>query len=134
MSDLYRITVPLFTIRDHTTSSTTSFEPIISFVLPQNLIGVRYFSISIDPNPDSLFNINIGSFLTAKNVRIFSIWNLQLPELETTYYAGFVPNDVITVEHKSLTGDPVINVVTLALVYDTTATTTPSYRPPYPMR
>jgi len=77
--------------------------------------GVCYFVLSIDPDPNALYQIIVTKILNQNNLELTAIWTTSLPHLTKGVYEGFHAGDDIVVRHKSATGAEVKSAVSLEL-------------------
>jgi len=93
-----------------TSTNSTDYVDVLNTTVSLNVRGVSYFSMSIDPDPNALYQIKIGKLYEAFDLKIPDIWTLELPHLTQGFYPGLNPGDAIIIRHR--TKDPAITVET----------------------
>ncbi len=82
-------------------TNSTDYQPIIRLQLSPDIIGISYLTLGVEPDPNALYKIKVGKILDVIDLELTAIWSLELPHLTEGVYAGFDPNDMIEVWHKS---------------------------------
>lgn len=97
------------------TTTSTSYEDIVALKVSDNACGVSYFVLSIDPDPNALYQIIIAKMLHQNDLELTAIWTATLPHLTKGVYDGFLAGDSIIVRHKSTTGVSIKSSVSLEM-------------------
>lgn len=93
-----------------TSTNSTDYVDVLNTMVSPNVRGVSFFSLSIDPDPNALYQIIIGNLYNSVELKIPDIWTLELPHLTQGFYLGLRPGDAIIIRHR--TKDPAITVET----------------------
>jgi hypothetical protein len=95
---------------DTKATNSTSYETILDVQLSNDIEGLSYFSLAVDPDPKALYRILIGRILNVVEVELTAVWSLELPHLTSGVYLGFDAGDRILIQHRST--DPTVTVKT----------------------
>ena len=91
-------------------TNSTDYVDILNTTVSLNARGVSYFTLGIDPDPNALYQIKIGTLYEAFDLEIPALWTVEYPHLTKGFYLGFKPGDAIIIRHRSK--DPAITVQT----------------------
>jgi hypothetical protein len=94
------------------TTQSTVYVIILDVTINLDVAGVNNFSLSIDPDPNALYSIQIGKILSVTEAPLSAIWSLVLPLVQGMIYEGLVQGDHVTVQHRSPTGQSITTGVT----------------------
>jgi len=86
---------------DTRTTASTDYVELLTVEISNNAKGVSYFVLSIDPDPNALYQITIARMLSVNDLELTAIWTVSLPHLTAGVYEGFNAGDKIIVRHKS---------------------------------
>ena len=92
------------------TTNSTDYEEVLSTTVSHDALGVSYFTLSVDPDPNALYQIIIGTIYNTAELEIRDIWTVELPHLTQGFYPGLGPGEAIIIRHRSK--DPAITVET----------------------
>jgi hypothetical protein len=90
----------------------TRYEDVLNVTISSDALGISYLSLAIDPDPNALYRIVIGSFFNVVDMELTAIWGLELPHLTSGFYSMLKRGDKIIIQHK--TKDPAVLVKTSA--------------------
>jgi len=86
---------------DTKTTDSTEYAELLLVEISSNAKGLSYFVLSIDPDPNALYQIQIARLLTQNDLELTAIWTVSLPHLTSGVYEGFNAGDKIVVRHRS---------------------------------
>jgi len=95
-----------------TSTGSTKYENVLDVTISSDALGISYLSLAIDPDPNALYRIVIGSFFNVVDIELTAIWGLELPHLTSGFYPVLKRGDKIIIQHK--TKDPTTIVKTSA--------------------
>jgi len=98
---------------DTKSTSSTDYVDLLVLKVSNDAKGVCYFVLSIDPDPNALYQIIVTRLLNQSELELTAIWTSQLPHLTAGVYEGFSAGDDIVIRHKSKTGAVVKSAVSL---------------------
>lgn len=75
---------------DSTNVSSTNYETLVDYQLPNNCMGTLYLDLSIIPSDNQRFLIKIGRFFMVQDLQLIATWNMQLPKIEFGFLFGFI--------------------------------------------
>jgi len=96
------------------TTNNVNYETILDVGISTDARGISYFTIAMDPDPNALYRITIGSIMTVNELELTAVWSLELPHLTSGVYMGFRPGDRIVIQHRSPNATLIKTGVTLA--------------------
>jgi len=94
-------------------TSSTSYVDLLATKISEDAKGLCYFVLSIDPDPNALYQIIIARMLNANDLELTAIWSVTLPHLTSGVYQGLNAGDQIIIRHKSATGASVKTGISL---------------------
>jgi len=71
--------------------------------------------LAINPDPNASYRIQIGTLFYIDDSPISAVLNIDLPHLDSKVYLGLNPGDLITVLHRSPTGQEITTEAFLEL-------------------
>jgi hypothetical protein len=96
-------------------TNSVNFEEVISHKLSPGILGVSRLLLSIDPDPNASYRIQVGTLLYIDDSPISAVFDIDLPHLDSKVYVGLNPGDLITVLHRSPTGQQITTEAFLEL-------------------
>lgn len=87
---------------DTKTTTSTSYVDLLVTKISNDAKGVCYFVLSIDPDPNALYQIMVARLLNENDLELTAIWTTTLPHLTKGVYEGFQAGDDIVVRHKTI--------------------------------
>jgi len=87
---------------DTRTTASTEYVELLTVEISSNAKGVSYFVLSIDPDPNALYQIVIARMLNVNDLELTAIWTVSLPHLTAGVYEGFDAGDKIMIRHKTI--------------------------------
>jgi len=103
------------TFLDTRTTSSTSYVDLLVLKISNDAKGVSYFVLSIDPDPNALYQILVAKILQQNDLELTAIWTTTLPHLTKGVYEGLNAGDDIVIRHKSATGAAVKSGISLEM-------------------
>jgi len=100
---------------DTKTTNSTDYVDLVSLQISGNAKGVSYLVLSIDPDPNALYQILIARMLNQNDLELTAIWQTVLPHLTKGVYEGLNAGDNIQVRHKSVSGVAIKSAISLEL-------------------
>jgi len=97
------------------TTNSSNFVEVVSHRVSTGILGVSRLLLSINPDVNASYRVQIGGLLYIDDSPISAIFNVDLPHLDSKVYVGLNPGDYITISHRSLTGANVTTEVFLEL-------------------
>jgi len=91
------------------------FEEVISYRLPPSILGVSRLLLSINPDPNASYRVQIGTLFYIDDSKISAVLNIDLPHVQDKVYVGLKGGDIITVLHRSPTGQEITTEAFLEL-------------------
>jgi hypothetical protein len=88
-------------------TNNVDFEEVVSHRLSPGILGASRLLLSINPDPKASYRIQVGSLLYIDDSPISAVFNIDLPHLDSKVYVGLNPGDLITVLHRSPTGQQI---------------------------
>jgi len=82
-------------------TNSTDYQDLVVVQISTDAQGVSFFVLSIDPDPDALYQILVANLLKEVDLEITAVWTLELAHLTCGVYKGFKAGDSIVVRHKS---------------------------------
>jgi len=95
------------------TTSSTTYVDLLTTKISEDAKGLCYFVLSIDPDPNALYQIIIARMLNTNDLELTAIWSVTLPHLTSGVYQGLMAGDQIIIRHKSATGASVKTGISL---------------------
>lgn len=83
------------------TTQSTSYETILDMLISTDALGISYFTLAIDPDPNARYRILIGKLMNVVELELTAVWQLSLPHLTQGIYDGFKAGDEILIQHKT---------------------------------
>ena len=96
-------------------TNNTDFEEVISHRLSPGILGVSRLLLSINPDSNANYRIQVGTLLYIDDSPISAVFNIDLPHLDSKVYIGLNPGDLIIVLHRSPTGQQITTEALLEL-------------------
>jgi hypothetical protein len=90
---------PVAQLKTLTTTSTT-YVDVINYAISADAKGVCRFILSIDPDPNALYKIQVARVMNIQETEITAVWVLEFPHLTSGVYFQFAPGDMIQVQHR----------------------------------
>jgi len=87
---------------DTKTTSSTTYVELLSVEVARNAKGVSFLSLSIDPDPNALYEVHIGKVIDITELEMTAMWNVLLEHLTSGVYQGLDAGDPIVVKHRSI--------------------------------
>jgi len=87
-----------------------NYVDLVRTEISKDAKGVNFFTFSLDPDPNALYNIVIGDIYKKLDLALAAVFTLQYPMLLRGLYRGFHALAPILIQHK--TTNPAITVTT----------------------
>ena len=79
----------------------TDYVELLDAKISEDVKGLAFFSLSIDPDPDARYEIHISKILDEVELELTAIWSVQFAHLTSGVYTAFKATDHIIIRHKS---------------------------------
>ena len=82
-------------------TDSTEYVELLDAKISEDVIGLSFFSLAIDPDPNAVYEIHITRVLDAVNLELTAIWQVTFAHLTNGVYTAFKATDHIVVRHKT---------------------------------
>jgi len=79
----------------------TTYQSLLDAKISEDVMGLSFFSLAIDPDPNALYEIHITRVFDGVELELTAIWQVTFAHLTQGVYTAFKAADHIIVKHKS---------------------------------
>ena len=83
-------------------TDSTEYVELLDAKISEDVEGLSFFSLAIDPDPNALYEIHITRVFDGVNLELTAIWQVTFAHLTSGVYTAFKATDHIIVKHKSI--------------------------------
>ena len=86
---------------DSKETDSTEYVLLLDAKISEDVRGLSFFSLAIDPDPNALYEIHITRVIDAVDVELGAVWSVVFAHLTNGVYTAFKAADHIIVRHKT---------------------------------